>query len=57
VQTNHGGVSRGKGTAPGDVLEDTDAVALIKRFFAQDAPPSRFPGGYTQPESGTEYAV
>ncbi|MFF5372760.1 flavodoxin family protein [Streptomyces sp. NPDC013187] len=57
MRMNFGGVLRGNGTAPGDVLNDTDALAHAKTFFAQDAPPARFPGGYTQPESDTESAA
>jgi hypothetical protein len=45
------------GTAPGDVLKDTDALARAKTFCAQDAPPARFPGGYTRPECDTESAA
>ncbi|MDQ0834570.1 hypothetical protein QF032_006414 [Streptomyces achromogenes] len=52
-----GGVLRGNGTAPGDVLKDTEALARAKTFFDQDAPPARFPGVYTQPESDTESAA
>lgn len=56
MEMNFGGVLRGNGTAPGDVLQDTDALAHAKTIFAQDAPPARFPGSYTQPESDTERA-
>ncbi|MGQ5639720.1 MULTISPECIES: flavodoxin family protein [unclassified Streptomyces] len=38
-----GGVLLGNGSAPGDVLKDTDALARAKAFFAQDAPLARFP--------------
>ncbi|MFG3206914.1 flavodoxin family protein [Streptomyces sp. NPDC048192] len=38
-----GGVLLGNGSAPGDVLKDTDALARAKTFFAQDAPLARFP--------------
>ncbi|MER6028647.1 NAD(P)H-dependent oxidoreductase [Streptomyces sp. NPDC001851] len=38
-----GGVLLGNGTAPGDVLKDTEALARAKTFFAQDAPLARFP--------------
>ncbi|MFE8942472.1 flavodoxin family protein [Streptomyces sp. NPDC003233] len=38
-----GGVLLGNGSAPGDVLKDTDALARAKTFFAQDAPFARFP--------------
>jgi hypothetical protein len=57
LKMNFGGVLRGNSTAPGDVLKDTDALARAKTFFAQDAPPARFPGGYTRPESDTESAA
>ncbi|MFI9242303.1 flavodoxin family protein [Streptomyces sp. NPDC053086] len=38
-----GGVLLGSGSKPGDVLEDTEALARAKTFFAQDAPLARFP--------------
>ncbi|MFF6804785.1 NAD(P)H-dependent oxidoreductase [Streptomyces sp. NPDC012616] len=38
-----GGVLLGNGSKPGDVLNDTDALARAKTFFAQDAPLARFP--------------
>ncbi|MEU9479119.1 NAD(P)H-dependent oxidoreductase [Streptomyces sp. NPDC048191] len=38
-----GGVLLGNGSAPGDVLKDTDALTRAKSFFAQDAPLARFP--------------
>ncbi|MGW7527908.1 flavodoxin family protein [Streptomyces sp. NPDC054783] len=38
-----GGVLLGNGSAPGDVLKDTDALARAKTFFSQDAPLARFP--------------
>ena len=38
-----GGVLLGNGSAPGDVLKDTDALARAKTFFAQQAPLARFP--------------
>ncbi|MER6072253.1 NAD(P)H-dependent oxidoreductase [Streptomyces sp. NPDC001817] len=38
-----GGVLLGNGSAPGDVLKDTDALARAKTFFAQDPPFARFP--------------
>ncbi|WP_433451886.1 flavodoxin family protein [Streptomyces sp. CA-142005] len=38
-----GGVLLGNGSARGDVLKDTDALARAKTFFAQDAPFARFP--------------
>ncbi len=57
MKMNFGGVLHGNGTAPGDVLKDTDALARAKTFFAQEAPPARFPDGYTRPESDTESAA
>lgn len=54
---NFGGVLHGNGTAPGDVLKDTEAPAHAKTFFAQDAPPARCPGGYTRPQSDMESAA
>ncbi|OLZ65131.1 flavodoxin [Streptomyces sp. IMTB 2501] len=38
-----GGVLLGNGSARGDVLKDTVALARAKTFFAQDAPLARFP--------------
>ncbi|MGW1270426.1 flavodoxin family protein [Streptomyces sp. NPDC002491] len=38
-----GGVLLGNGSAPGDVLNDTEALARAKTFFAQDTPLARFP--------------
>ncbi|MEU8027649.1 NAD(P)H-dependent oxidoreductase [Streptomyces sp. NPDC049099] len=38
-----GGVLLGNGSAPGDVLRDTEALARAKTFFAQNAPLARFP--------------
>jgi multimeric flavodoxin WrbA len=38
-----GGVLLGNGSKPGDVLKDTEALARAKTFFAQEAPPARFP--------------
>ncbi|MEU2716078.1 NAD(P)H-dependent oxidoreductase [Streptomyces sp. NPDC007205] len=38
-----GGVLLGNGSAPGDVLKDTEALTRAKTFFAQDAPLARFP--------------
>ncbi|MER5545734.1 NAD(P)H-dependent oxidoreductase [Streptomyces sp. NPDC002589] len=38
-----GGVLLGNGSAPGDILKDTDALTRAKTFFAQDAPLARFP--------------
>ncbi|MET8244599.1 NAD(P)H-dependent oxidoreductase [Streptomyces sp. NPDC005202] len=37
-----GGVLLGNGSAPGDVLKDTEALARAKTFFAQEAPLARF---------------
>jgi multimeric flavodoxin WrbA len=57
MEMNFGGVLSGNGTAPGDVLTDTDALAHAKTFFAQDAQPARFPGDHTRPESAMESAA
>ncbi|GGJ52614.1 flavodoxin family protein [Streptomyces brasiliensis] len=38
-----GGVLLGNGSAPGQVLRDTAALARAKTFFAQEAPLARFP--------------
>jgi multimeric flavodoxin WrbA len=38
-----GGVLLGNGSKPGDVLNDTQALARAKTFFAQEAPLARFP--------------
>ncbi|GAA2773019.1 NAD(P)H-dependent oxidoreductase [Streptomyces rameus] len=38
-----GGVLLGSGSKPGDVLEDTEALARAKTFFAREAPLARFP--------------
>ncbi len=57
LQMNFGGVLYGNGTAPGDVLTDTDALAHAKTFFAQDAPPARLPDSYPRPDSDTESAA
>jgi hypothetical protein len=57
MKMDFGGVPRGIGTAPGDVLKDTEALARAKTFFAQDAPPARFPGGCTRPEPDAESAA
>ncbi|NUP16034.1 MAG: flavodoxin [Streptomyces sp.] len=38
-----GGVLLGNGSKPGDVLNDTEALAGAKTFFAQEAPLARFP--------------
>jgi multimeric flavodoxin WrbA len=57
LNMNFGGVLRGKGTVPGDVLKDTEVLAHAKTFFAQDPPPARSPGDCTRPESDTESAA
>ncbi|ANS67197.1 hypothetical protein SLINC_4973 [Streptomyces lincolnensis] len=38
-----GGVLLGNGSKPGDVLNDTEALARAKTFFAREAPLARFP--------------
>ncbi|MEV7384903.1 MULTISPECIES: NAD(P)H-dependent oxidoreductase [unclassified Streptomyces] len=38
-----GGVLLGNGSARGDVLKDTEALARAKEFFSQDAPLAGFP--------------
>ncbi|GKQ35105.1 flavodoxin family protein [Streptomyces sp. A012304] len=38
-----GGVLLGNGSKPGDVLNDSEALARAKTFFAQEAPLARFP--------------
>ncbi|MEU5597060.1 NAD(P)H-dependent oxidoreductase [Streptomyces sp. NPDC020298] len=38
-----GGVLLGNGSARGDVLKDTEALARAKTFFTREAPPARFP--------------
>ncbi|MCX4972226.1 flavodoxin family protein [Streptomyces sp. NBC_00620] len=38
-----GGVLLGNGSKPGDVLNDTEALARAKTFFAQQPPLARFP--------------
>ncbi|MFF1376999.1 flavodoxin family protein [Streptomyces sp. NPDC058308] len=38
-----GGVLLGNGTRPGQVLEDTEALARAKTFFAQEPPLARYP--------------
>ena len=38
-----GGVLLGNGTKPGDVLNDAEALARAKTFFAQEPPFARFP--------------
>jgi multimeric flavodoxin WrbA len=43
LRMRFGGVLLGNGSAPGDVLKDTDALTRAKTFFAQEAPLARFP--------------
>ncbi|MEU7055079.1 NAD(P)H-dependent oxidoreductase [Streptomyces sp. NPDC046197] len=43
LEMRFGGVLLGNGTAPGDVLRDTQALARAKTFFAGQAPLARFP--------------
>ncbi|MFI9809375.1 flavodoxin family protein [Streptomyces sp. NPDC052301] len=43
MRMRFGGVLLGNGSAPGDVLKDTDALTRAKTFFAQDASLARFP--------------
>ncbi|MEU4045496.1 flavodoxin family protein [Streptomyces antibioticus] len=43
LEMRFGGVLLGNGSKPGDVLNDTDALARAKTFFAQEAPLARFP--------------
>jgi multimeric flavodoxin WrbA len=43
MKMRFGGVLLGNGSAPGDVLKDTEALTRAKTFFAQDAPLARFP--------------
>jgi hypothetical protein len=57
LNMDFGGVLHGNGTAPGEILKDTEALVRAKTFFAQDAPPARFPGGCTRPESDMESAA
>ncbi|WP_409059115.1 flavodoxin family protein [Streptomyces sp. SYP-A7185] len=38
-----GGVLLGNGSRPGNVLDDTDALARAKTFFAQEPPLARYP--------------
>jgi multimeric flavodoxin WrbA len=45
MRMRFGGVLLGNGSRPGDVLDDTEAMARAKAFFAQDAPLARFPSG------------
>ncbi|MER5751474.1 NAD(P)H-dependent oxidoreductase [Streptomyces sp. NPDC002088] len=43
MKMRFGGVLLGNGSARGDVLKDTAALARAKTFFAQEAPLARFP--------------
>ncbi|MDQ0992407.1 multimeric flavodoxin WrbA [Streptomyces sp. V3I7] len=43
MKMRFGGVLLGNGSAPGDVLKDTEALARAKTFFAREAPLARFP--------------
>lgn len=43
MQMRFGGVLLGNGSKPGDVRNDTEALARAKTFFAQEAPLARFP--------------
>ncbi|MEU6608089.1 NAD(P)H-dependent oxidoreductase [Streptomyces shenzhenensis] len=43
LKMRFGGVLLGNGSAPGDVLQDSAALARAKIFFAQEAPLARFP--------------
>ncbi|MFF5299123.1 flavodoxin family protein [Streptomyces sp. NPDC013161] len=43
LKMRFGGVLLGNGSAPGDVLKDTEALTRAKTFFTQEAPPARFP--------------
>ncbi|MFI1162122.1 flavodoxin family protein [Streptomyces sp. NPDC020801] len=43
LRMRFGGVLLGNGSAPGDVLRDTQALARAKTFFAQEPPLGRFP--------------
>ncbi|MCX5236610.1 NAD(P)H-dependent oxidoreductase [Streptomyces prunicolor] len=43
LKMHFGGVLLGNGSAPGDVLKDTEALTRAKTFFAQDTPLARFP--------------
>ncbi|MBC7269401.1 MAG: NAD(P)H-dependent oxidoreductase [Streptomyces sp.] len=44
LKMRFGGVLLGNGSKPGDVLNDTAALARAKTFFASEAPLARFPG-------------
>ncbi|MEU3980158.1 NAD(P)H-dependent oxidoreductase [Streptomyces sp. NPDC026672] len=43
LRMRFGGVLLGNGSAPGNVLRDTDALARAKTFFTREAPFARFP--------------
>jgi NAD(P)H-dependent FMN reductase len=43
LKMRFGGVLFGNGSAPGDVLKDTEALAQAKTFFTREAPLARFP--------------
>ncbi|WP_328680198.1 NAD(P)H-dependent oxidoreductase [Streptomyces sp. NBC_01261] len=43
LKMRFGGVLLGNGSAPGDVLKDTEALTRAKTFFTQEAPLARFP--------------
>ncbi|WP_405973552.1 NAD(P)H-dependent oxidoreductase [Streptomyces sp. NBC_00988] len=43
LKMRFGGVLFGNGSAPGDVLKDTEALTRAKTFFTQEAPLARFP--------------
>ncbi|MEU8978978.1 flavodoxin family protein [Streptomyces sp. NPDC058251] len=43
LKMRFGGVLLGNGSARGDVLNDTEALARAKTFFAQEPPLARFP--------------
>ncbi|WP_369272795.1 flavodoxin family protein [Streptomyces sp. R11] len=43
MRMRFGGVLLGNGSKPGDVLNDAEALARAKTFFAQEAPLARFP--------------
>ncbi|MFJ8140324.1 flavodoxin family protein [Streptomyces sp. NPDC096013] len=43
LKMRFGGVLLGNGSAPGDVLKDSEALTRAKTFFTQEAPLARFP--------------
>ncbi|MGW6734669.1 flavodoxin family protein [Streptomyces sp. NPDC055013] len=43
MRMRFGGVLLGNGSKPGDVVNDAEALARAKTFFAQEAPLARFP--------------